>query len=356
MKKWGAIILCAALLLSACTAFAYTESDLTGRAVANGGVTAAEYIDLTAPCSGVLEPFDASAGDVVMGGNALFSMLTAKVTAAEEATVTWVFADAGESADAAIARYGAIVSMEPEQSQRILASTAQAYSEEENKTIHVGEVLYFKSSRGGKDEGAGRVISVSGANYVVDILTGEFEAGETLTLYRDDDYSNKENVGKGSVVRRDPLSAAGSGVIAEMCVEAGQSVQPGDVLFTLMGADADVGASPIVSAPEDGVIAAVHVGPGQQVWKGQALARLFVQGRKEIVAEVDEVYLKNIKVGDELPVTLDTDETSILTGTVTEISALGNTIQNAAYYTVHITVSGAKELMLGQSAKVYLPR
>ena len=53
----------------------------------------------------------------------------------------------------------------------------------------------------------------------------------------------------------------------------------------------------------------------------------------EYAGDVVEVGsgVKNIKVGDELPVTLDTDETSILTGTVTEISALGNTIQNAAY-------------------------
>ena len=65
--------------------------------------------------------------------------------------------------------------------------------------------------------------------------------------------------------------------------------------------------------------------------------------------------LGGLRVGDKLPVTLDTDESRVLTGTVTGISALGVTRQNAAYYTVHLTVEGA-ELMLGQSASVYLPK
>ena len=356
MKTLCSLLLCAAMLFGTTGALAVTEEELVTYAVANGQVAAADSIDLTAPCSGTLECFDIAAGDGVAAGDELFSMLTMKVTAAEDATVTWIFAGEGESADAAMARYGAVVSMEPAQSQRIMASTAQAYDDEDNRTIHVGEIVYFKSSRAGKEEGAGRVVSVSGTNYIVDILTGEFETGENLTLYRDDDYDTKENVGKGSVVRRDPISVAGSGVIAEIAVEEGESLKAGDVIMTLMGADADYGASPVVSAPADGVISAVAVASGQQVWKGQMLARLDMTGQMEVVAQVDEVYLKNVKIGDELPVTLDTDASAILTGTVTEISALGNTIQNAAYYTVHLSVSGQSGLMLGQSAKVYLPR
>ena len=94
---------------------------------------------------------------------------------------------------------------------------------------------------------------------------------------------------------------------------------------------------------------------GQQVWKGQLLARISRTDSLEIVADVDEMDLNGLKVGDRVPVTLDTNEKEILTGTVTEIAGLGVTRQNAAYYTVHLTVD-ADGLMLGQSASVYLPR
>ena len=42
-------------------------------------------------------------------------------------------------------------------------------------------------------------------------------------------------------------------------------------------------------------------------------------------------------------------------GTVTEISALGVTRQNAAYYSVHVSIDDSS-VMLGQSASVYLPK
>ena len=64
--------------------------------------------------------------------------------------------------------------------------------------------------------------------------------------------------------------------------------------------------------------------------------------------------LHSLKVGDTIPVTLDTDESNILTGTVTEISSLGTQRQNAAYFTVHVSVEKAG-LKLGQSASIYLP-
>lgn len=355
MKKWMACLLCA-LILFPCAAMAVTHEDLSGYAIANGQIMAAEFVDVTAPCSGVLESFDLAAGDRVEEGQALFSMLTAKVTAGEKATVTWVFAAEGERADAAMQRYGAVVSMEPVQNMRIMASTDGAYSDEENRSVHVGEIVYFQSSKGDKEEGAGRIVSVSGKNYVVDILTGEFEADETLTLYRDDDYDNKEKVGRGSVIRRDPISAAGSGVIAEMAVEPGDMVEAGDVLFSLMGPDADAGADPVVCAPGAGVAANVAAAAGQQVWKGPLLARIFLTDEIEVVAEVDEVYLDKIEVGDEMYVTLDTDAETIFTGTVTEISALGMPMANASYYTVHLSLPHADDLLLGQSAKVYLPK
>jgi len=189
----------------------------------------------------------------------------------------------------------------------------------------------------------------------VDILDGEFSLREQLTLYRDDDYSQKECVGKGLVIRRDPVVSAGQGRVSEILVTAGDSVSAGTPLMTLMGPDADYDASPSVIAPANAVAASVAVAAGQQVWKGQVLARLYLTDELEVIAEVDEVDLGDLRVGDSVYVTLDTDPDRVINGTVTEISGMGVTRQNAAYYAVHVSIH-ADNALLGGSASVYLPR
>ena len=77
-------------------------------------------------------------------------------------------------------------------------------------------------------------------------------------------------------------------------------------------------------------------------------------GELEIIAEVDEIDMGSLKVGDVIPCTLDMNEESVFNGTVTEISALGVTRQNAAYFTVHLSID--VKAPLGASASIYLPK
>ena len=351
MKKFLAMLLLVTML-SSC---ALADAALTDCAIANGNVTAVRFVDVTAPYSGTLSSFDLSAGDRVAAGNMLFSLLTTTLYAPEDGVVQAVYAQPGEDASAAMNRYGAVISLEPEQALRINATTTGAYNKEANRILHTGETLYFRSAKGDQEEGQGRVIAVSGSSYVVDVLDGEFDLNENLNLYRDDGYANKDCVGKGVVVRRDPVAIQGQGRVAGMLVAEGSQVTAGQPLMTLMVADADADAQPDVTAPVAGVIASVAVSAGQQVWKGQVLARIYLTEEIAVVAEVDEMDLNGLRVGDSLSITLDTDESTIITGQVTEISALGVTRQNAAYYTVHVSIP-ADSAALGASASVYIPR
>ena len=351
MKKLLALLACLTLL----TATALAETDLTGYAIANGTVSAARFVDVTAPYSGTLLPFDLAAGDRVQAGDALFSMMLSTVYAPEAGTVT-LFSEPGDDASGVIAHYGALASLETEIPTQIVATTASAYNVKENHILYVGETLYFRSSGSGREEGQGRVILVDGSSYVVDILKGTFDIGESFTLYRSDRYDSRENVGRGTVTRRNPVSLVGSGRVHEVLVQNGETVEKNAPVMTLMSPDADPGASPVVTAPQEAVIASVPVSPGQQVWKGQLLARLYLTEEIEIVAEVDEIDLHGLRVGDRLPITLDIDEQTVLEGTVTEISALGVTRQNAAYYAVHVSLEDASHALLGGSASVYLPK
>lgn len=351
MKKIIPIVLCLVLLACHPGMAAAEEPDLTQYAIANGVVCAAAFDDITAQCSGTLLPFDWEPGDTVEAGTAMFEMMTTNICAPEDGTVRYLFAEKGDSADSTMATYGAVLAMEPAARHRIRCTNSGAADYEENKHLHVGDTLYFKS---GKEKGTGTVIAVSDNDYEVEILTGIFDADKSLDLYKDSGYSSHDKVGTGKVYLRDDVTIAAAGRIAEILVKAGDEVKKGDVLLRVMAQDADVGAESVLSAPADGVVGTVAVSPGQQVWKGQFLCRVWQSGTMEVVAEVDEMDLGHLSVGDEIPVTMDTDESRILTGTVTEISALGMTKLNAAYYTVHLSMNDTG-LMLGQSASVYLP-
>lgn len=352
MKKWIALLLALLLCLPAMAG----AQDLTGCAIANGNVAAVESIDVVAPYSGTLESFTLEAGDRVQGGETLFSMMTTTLYAAEDGTVAAVFAAPGDDAAALMARYGGLTAVNPAVRQRISGSVLQGFNSAECRSVSVGDVMYFRSDRGDKDKGRGMVVMVSGTDFVLEVLEGEFIPTETLKLYRDDDYEGKDHVGNGTLFLREPLLSAGQGRVNRVLVEAGQQVRAGEPLLTLMTADAAPDASPVVNAPSAGVIGQVAVAPGQQVWKGQVLAKLLLTDELEVVAQVDEVDLGGLRVGDEVPVVLDMDDDKILSGRVTQISCVGVTMQNAAYYNVRVALDDDAEALIGASASVYLPR
>ena len=351
MKKIASLLL-TLCLLAAVPALA--EQDLTGRPIADGVVAASGFVDVTAPYSGTLMSFDLDSGDTIAAGDVLMGFVTTDVFATEAGVVKAIFAGEGEDATAAMARYGAVAAIEPSVIYQVDATTEGANSNAENKILHLGETLYFKTAGNSGAEGSGRVVSVNAQAYRVDVLTGDFDKDDDVTLYRRDNYVSSSAVGKGTIVRRDTLLVAGQGRIAKLYVAQGDTVAAGQKLFSLVSADAAPDAyQSELKSPIAGVVEKVLVTPGQQVWKGQALCRIDLTDGMEVRADVDEVDLGTLKVGDLVPVTLDMAEDNVLMATVTQISALGVSKQNAAYFTVHATLP-AGSAMLGASASMYL--
>ena len=351
MKK----VLTLVLLLCLTAGAACADSDLSGMRVASGNVKAAAWEDLTAPFSGTLLPFDLEPGDAVSADQVLFSLRTTVVRAPENGKITAVFAAPGSDAAAVINHYGALVTLEAEHPDRISAKITGGGNKKENKVVRPGETLYFRSDKAGREEGEGTVISVSGEQFLVEITSGSFERQEILNLYRDSDYGNNDKVGSGPVIGRDPVSVTGYGRIASVSAEPGALVREGDPLLTLLAPDADPDASADISPAAGGIVLSVAVQPGQQVWKGQLLARVARTDALEVVAEVDEMDLGGLAVGTVCPIVADMMPDTRFNGTVTEISGQGYTRQNAAYFLVHLSLP-ASLLPLGASCSVYLPQ
>ena len=180
-------------------------------------------------------------------------------------------------------------------------------------------------------------------NYIVEILTGDFQPGDTIKCYRDSDYSSKSVTGSGKAQRYADTAVTASGRVYKVQKLPGQKVEAGDLLFELIDASSAPDTSSLaVTAPANGAVISVDTVPGAQVYQGQLLCQIADLSSLELSAEVDEIYLSQIQVGDTLNFVLDAYPDEQLTGTVTEIRPLGTVKQNATYYDCLLYTSGAE--------------
>ncbi|MBQ8095378.1 MAG: HlyD family efflux transporter periplasmic adaptor subunit [Clostridia bacterium] len=343
MKRLFWLALCL-MLLSSASALAST---------ADASIVAPNTIKITAPYAGVLTPFDWRSGDPVADGDILFTYQTTPVYAALGGKVVAIHAAAGDDAQGIISRYGALAVIEPIHPLYIAADNSQAYDKDENKYLHAGELLYLKN---GNDKGTGRVTSVDKNNYVVEILTGSFDPDDTVRCYRDSAYSNDSETGRGKVRRYPDYTVSGQGRITAVKIQEGSTVKAGDLLFETADILAVPDSSNTINATVAGVLSALYVNGGQQVYRGQLLAEILQLGHLELSIELDEMDLPSIHIGDTLSYTLDAYPDKTFSGTVSKIYPIGTQKQNAAYFDVRLQIStDAIVLYPGMNGTVTIP-
>ena len=340
------LITLAALLLAL-----ILSSSLARAATANASVVAPETIKLTAPMNGTLLPFDLTAGDRIAAGDALFTFDTTPVYAQASGKVAAVFAEAGDDASGVLARYGSLAVIEPEKPLFIPANTAQAHEKDENKYLHAGQTLYLKC---GSEEGMGVVTSVDGANYIVEILEGDFELGDMIRCFRKPEMKYEEETGRGKATRYADTAVQAQGRIAACHVKPGDMVKTGDLLFEVVDTSCPVGASLEMTAPVSGAVSALAVSSGMQVYRGQLLCEIADLDALELSVQVDEIDLASLRVGDVLTYTLDAYGEETFSGTVTEIRPIGVARQNATYFDVRVTINTERMVLPGMNGTVTL--
>lgn len=341
LSVFVALILCLTLI-SACAL----------GATANASIVAPETAKVIAPFAGTLRPFDLTAGESANAGDVLFEIDTIPVYAKQSGTVAAVLADVGDDADGVIARHGAMAVIEPELPLYIDANTRDAYDDEDNKYLHAGETLYLKC---GNEKGEGRVTSVNGKDYVVEILSGSYDVDETVRCFRESAMPSDSETGRGKVKRYPDANVLASGRVAKVHVKPGDKVEAGDLLFEMIDALSEKDASPVITAPVSGAVTLMQAASGAQVYRGMLLCEIADLSALELSAEVDELDLAAIRVGDVLTYTLDAYGEQAFSGTVTEIRPIGTPRQNATYFDVRITAPQDVTILPGMNATVTLP-
>lgn len=321
-------------------------------ATANACIVAPKTEKIIAPFSGTLRPFDLTAGEAVSSGELLFEIDTIPVYAQYGGTVSAVLAAEGDDASGVISRHGALAVIEPELALYVDADTRDAYDDDENRYLHAGETLYLKC---GNEKGEGRVTSVNGKDYIVEILDGSFEVDDTIRCFRESSMPSDSETGRGKAKRYADILVTGTGRVAKVHAKPGDKVAAGDLLFEMIDAVSAKDASPEITAPVSGAVTLLQAVSGAQVYRGMLLCEIADLSALELSAEVDELDLNAIRVGDMLSYTLDAYGETAFTGTVTEIRPIGSARQNATYFDVRITAPKEASVLPGMNATVQLP-
>lgn len=350
-KKLISLVLCLLMLAPLCAAGAEEAAVST----ANATVDAANTVQLTAPFAGVLLPYDWNGGERISSGDVVLEMDTTKLYAPVDGTLQGVFVEEGDLCEDVISQYGKIANIEKPETLLISATTSGRYDSDENKELHVGTHVYFEQSNDTDNTGEGRITAVDGDAFTVELTAGEFDKDDQVKIYRDEKMGSKTCIGSGTLVRGLDVAVQGSGRVLKSYCRQGQQVKKGQLLFELAPAD----CTPTVTdgqlkADCDGVLELKAIS-GQQVYKGQVLAVLHDLSSMEVTAQVDEVDLDKVRVGDTLKVVFDRYPDTELSGTVLSIAGLGVQKQNATYYDVKLSISTSLELLPGMNATVYLP-
>ena len=331
-----------------------------------GTVSAKATSEIYAPIGGTVESVNAVAGQQVRAGDVLATLATTKVYAPEDGVITGLFAQPGDSADSVSQRYGAVLYIEGASVYTISASTDNAYNTTENKFVHVGENVYLSCYSDGSHSGTGVITAIEGTSYTVEVTSGAFLIGETVSVYRGESATTAERIGRGTLGRINPTAVSASGSIVSLAVQNGDAVQKGDLLFeTLEGSfDGYYMSGSQILATADGVVSQVSLTQGGRLEKGSVAAVLYPEGAMQIQAQIAEANLGLIHVGDPVEIELNwnSDAEVRYSGVISMISAIadsssggsgeGMDSSESVTYTVYIDFTPDADTRYGMTAVV----
>ena len=290
----------------------------------NGTVEAGVTVPVYAPIGGTVESVAVQAGQKVQAGDTLYTLKTTKVYADADGTVSGIFGQPGDDAETVANTYGAVLYIEGTQMYSVSASTNNAYNSAETKFVHPGEAVWMVVRNNASRTGKGIITSVSDNSYTIQVTECNFITGDSVDVYRDENLTSTQKIGRGSVSRTTPAAVTATGAIVRIAVENGAAVKKGDLLLeTLTGTfDGYVMTGTTVSAAQAGVIGSVSAQAGSTVTKGDAAVTIYPVDRMLVEATVTEDDINRVHEGDPVTIEMETDESKQYTGTVLLISSI----------------------------------
>ena len=320
----------------------------------NGTVEAGVTVPVYAPIGGTVENVAVEQGMHVAAGDTLFTYRTEKTYASGDGTVTGVFAKAGDDAETVTEQYGADLYIEGTAMYTVSASTSKAYSSIETTMVHAGETVYVVCRTDAKRYGTGIITAIDGTSYTVLVTEGSFINGDSVSVFRDKAYTDKQRVGRGTVSRVNPTAVNGTGAIVNVAVKDGDAVKRGDLLMeTLSGTfEGYEMTGTAVTAAEEGVIVSVSAEVGATVTKGDVVAQIAPISGMRVEATVSADDRQSLKAGDKVTIELEADDTKTYEGTVRYITEMPEAEAEETSYKAVIDFTPDDDVFFGMAVVV----
>jgi len=361
MKKTVCIVMLLVSMLFSCNTLAEVSFE--------GKVVASETIPVLAPFGGMVDRISLQRGDKVGIGDTVASIMTTKVYATTDGKISGVFGREGDDARSIGDRYGAVVYIEPTNRYVVSASTEKAYNSSSTKYIHIGEKVYLSCTKDGSHTGTAIVTSVSEADelgntlYTLEVIGGNFYMGETVGIFRNENYDTKTRIGRGTIQRNAAIAVNGTGSVLKVHKKKGNDVERGELIFETVEGPLDglyAMDNTIVSGAA-GVVASVDVEPGDLVSKGAKLITVYPKGSFQIEMIVSEMDLKELYEGELVEIEFDWDAEGAkrMVGIIDSISYADSLLSgemsksNGAEYSAYINFEATEDVRLGMSVIVY---
>ena len=272
MKKWKQC-LAGILALMVPDVCAGAEDEELGR------VTAGKRYPIVACMDGMYQG-DLSEGEYLQAGESVGEIEYTAVYAPESGRIAAIFLEEGDETENA--QNGVLV-IEPESEFVFYATAENAYESVETMYPHLGQIVYLRCAANGTHRGYGRITQIDGLEFVVEGLGGEFYNGESVYVYLEEDCESSDRIGRGTAIKPLDVTVTAQGILASLEVSPSQTVQTGQLLFTVAPGAEPGQTENSVKSPAAGYVTEVLVSSGEQVQAGQILA--YVCPAEELVVE-----------------------------------------------------------------------
>ncbi len=320
-----------------------------------GTVVSKDTVAVMAPFGGVVSLINVQAGDMVQAGDVLAEVTTTKAYAETAGEVTGVFGQVGDYADNVVDRYGAVLYITPERKYTISADTSEAYDTSDNLYVHLGEEVYLRSvSNTYKNTGTGIVTAVDGDSFTVETTSGEYYMGENISIYRDSEFAYKSRIGRGEIDRAEEIAVTDSGSIVKLYVQDGDMVQRGQLLYETVSGELEglVADGNQIKSTVSGIVESISLSAGESVEKGALAVTICPADTMQVLVEINEYDLADVKVGDTVDLSFNYDDlgTNTVTGTVAMISDISYTTDTSdVTYDVYVDFEPSDMIRLGMT-------
>jgi len=354
-----------ALLVLALGAQALAEISFDGKVVSK------DTVAIMAPFGGIIDRIPVRAGDTLHVGDSVAALQTTKVYALMDGVVGGIFAKPGDDSEGIIARYGGVMYLEPLNQFVVTATTEKAYNSGSARFIHIGEEVYLSCTKDGSHRGVAVVTKVSDLDengntpYNLEVISGSFYMGETVGIYRRQNYQSSSRIGRGTVRQNAAMAVTGSGKgsVLKIHVSEGDRVERGELLFETVEGTLDglYAMDNTIVSGVDGIVASVDAAQGTHVDKGGKLITVYPRDAMQIEMLVSELDLPEIHEGDKVSIEFewDVDARQTTEGVISGISHIGaktdekDTSQDAKY-SVYVDFEPGANVSMDMSVIVHL--